>query len=234
MSTVILACSTLQEYVDAAQKKMQTAYPVVLLDKKYHTEPRDMRQQVIQAMEAMEPGVDTVLTAMGFCGGSWADLRFDKRIVIPRVDDCVTILLHTDDTWCPNKKEVGHLYAVSEEPSGFSTTLMYENLLKRYSRQEADLLFDLWFHNYSSLDIVDTGLFDCRRAQYVERMRKDADFIHCTLDYVKGSNHLLEKLVSGNWDRQFLVFEAGQLISQGDFFDESEGGGPLRFSAGAV
>lgn len=219
MSTVILACSTLQEYVEAAQKKMKTTYPVIFLDKKYHVNPKDMQKHIKETMNTIGSEVDTVLVAMGFCGGSWADLCFDKRIIIPRVDDCVTILLHTDDTWYANKKETGHLYSISEEPAGFSTIVMYEELLKKHEQWEADILFDMWFHNYSYLDIVDTGLFDCYNEQFVERMQEDADLIHCTLDFVEGSNYLLEKLVSGRWDQQFLVVEAGRLIKYANFFD---------------
>ena len=48
--------------------------------------------------------------------------------------------------------------------------------------------------------------------------QKNADMIHAALDYVQGSNRILEKLVSGEWDEQFLVAEPGHLIRHGDFF----------------
>lgn len=50
------------------------------------------------------------------------------------------------------------------------------------------------------------------------RQQKNADMIHAALDYVQGSNRILEKLVSGEWDEQFLVAEPGHLIRHGDFF----------------
>lgn len=37
-------------------------------------------------------------------------------------------------------------------------------------------------------------------------------------DYVEGSNHLLEKLIGGNRDEQFLIAEEGHLIRHADFF----------------
>ena len=43
--------------------------------------------------------------------------------------------------------------------------------------------------------------------------------MHVSLDYVQGSNLMLEKLVGGRWDRQFLVAEPGHLIRHGDFFE---------------
>lgn len=50
------------------------------------------------------------------------------------------------------------------------------------------------------------------------KAQKNADVMNVALDYVEGSNLLLEKLVSGRWDEQFLVAEPGHLIRHGDFF----------------
>ena len=65
----------------------------------------------------------------------------------------------------------------------------------------------------------DTGLNDCYSEDYVAKAQKNADVMDVTLDYVEGSNHLLEKLVEGRWDDQFLVAEPGHLIRHGDFFE---------------
>ena len=46
MSTVILSCTTLMEYVQKAQESCGTSYPVVELDRKYHAEPRSEERRV--------------------------------------------------------------------------------------------------------------------------------------------------------------------------------------------
>ena len=53
------------------------------------------------------------------------------------------------------------------------------------------------------------GSWDGIRA---ERKQENADLIRCILDYVPGSNRILEKLVSGKWDEQFVIFEKGETI----------------------
>ena len=61
---------------------------------------------------------------------------------------------------------------------------------------------------------------DCYDLDYVERAQEDADRIHAKLDFVPGSNILLEKLVSGgHWDNQFLIVQPNMTITQGTFFD---------------
>lgn len=66
---------------------------------------------------------------------------------------------------------------------------------------------------------VDTGMADCYSEAFVEMAQRSADLIKCDLDYTVGSNHLLEKLVSGQWDEQFLMAEPGHKIAHKDFFE---------------
>ena len=219
MNAVILACTTLTDYVLAAQETCRTSYPVVWLDRQYHIEPQQMREKILSALSALPEEVDTVLVSMGFCGGSWQDVTSSKRIVIPRVDDCVSLVMTTTDEVKPCTKEIGHMYVFGGSSGGFSIGGIYDSLRQEYDEETAQIVFDMMFANYRNMDIVDTGLYDCYDLAYVERVQADADRIHGELDYVDGSNLLLEKLLSGRWDRQFLVAEPGTTIGQGIFFD---------------
>ena len=46
--------------------------------------------------------------------------------------------------------------------------------------------------------------------------------IRCDLDYVTGSNRVLENLVAGQWKTQFLVLEKGHTVKETDFFPAGE------------
>ena len=76
---------------------------------------------------------------------------------------------------------------------------------------------------YTDADIIDTGVYDCYSEAYVEQAQINADLIRCSLNYVQGSNIILEKLVSGNWDAQFVVAEPGTKIQMKDFKLEAIG-----------
>lgn len=221
MDTVILVCTSLVDYIDEAQRSQGTGYPVVTVDKSYHKEPEQMKRAVIETINALNPQFDTVLVAMGFCGGSWDHVSVNKRVVIPRVDDCVSLLLHTDDGYHPNLKETGHLYMYEKDPDSFLIETMMDEcpVDEEYKTLGADTLFQMFFSGYGHLDIVDTGFNDCYTEEYAIKAQAQADKLHAALDYVQGSNLLLEKLVSGRWDEQFLVAEPGQVIKHGDFFE---------------
>lgn len=215
--TVILSCSSLLLHVEAAQTKMHTRFPVVNLDRRLHAEPKRMRSSILETLDALPPSCETVLAAMGYCGGSWNHIPLSRRVVIPKVDDCITLLLHTDDTPHGNLKEAGHMYFRDCDTGAYSIEGMKEEICRTYGMEFGTSIFGSWFQNYTNADIIDTGVYDCYSEEYVTEAQKNADLIRCSLGYVEGSNRILEKLVSGQWDAQFVVLESGQEMTEQDF-----------------
>lgn len=200
MRTGILACSALSDYVRAAQREMKTDYPIVEIDRSYHDRPQKLHNLVEEGLAKFQAEVDTILIAMGCCGKCWEGMQWHTRLVIPRMDDCVTILLHTDDEWHPNLKKPGHFYHIDEESDHFSLTAMHKKNIARYGECKAKRLKTVLFGSYTNVDIVDTGVFDCHSETYLKKIAKDAELIHVPMGIVKGSNRVMEKLVSGDWD----------------------------------
>lgn len=219
MSTLIFCCTGLRPALKAAQEAMQTEYPVYDLDRIHHVEPLEMRDVIIESLKEVPPEVDTLLVAQGFCGGSWEGVQVPCRTVIPRVDDCITIALQNTDQYQPNLKETGHLYVAEPDPEQFSPRKILENLVAAHGEEQGMIIFDGWFDSYHWLDIVDTGLYDCYDEEFVVRMQEEADFYHGEINFVPGGNRILEKLVAGEWDEQFIVLEPGETTRHGMFFD---------------
>ena len=138
MNAVILGCSSMAKAIDAAQKKTGTDHPVYLISRKYHSSPGQMRLHLMEALHTIPESSDTVLVAMGFCGGSWKDIDTEKRIVIPKVDDCITLMLHTDDSPHFNLKQATHLYM--RDPYGDDFGPMHEKLRMKYGEEKVMLL----------------------------------------------------------------------------------------------
>lgn len=220
-NTVILTCSSLRTHVDIAQQKMNTDYPVITIDRIHHVDPDRMKKIIQEELENNSLRMDTLLVAMGFCGGVWHQVQTTVKTVIPRVDDCVSMLLATDDICIPNRKQTGHLYLYEENPEDFSALSLLNDYVAasdEFQGMDKDCLFHMWFDQYYFLDIIDTGYNNCYEEAYAEQAQKNADMIQAALDYVPGSNLILEKLVSGNWDEQFLIAEPGHIIQHSDFF----------------
>ena len=50
----------------------------------------------------------------------------------------------------------------------------------------------------------------------METARRDAVFLDAELNFVPGSNRLLEKLLAGDWDGQFEIMEPGETFPEGE------------------
>lgn len=218
MSIMILCCTGLKVALDAAQQKMNTAYPVLELDRIYHRDPMEMRDVILETLKKIPSDVDTLLVAQGFCGGSWDNVTVPCRTVLPRVDDCITIALQATDQYQPNLKETGHMYIAEPDPVQFSPCHLLRNLKKKHGEELGECIFQRYFTDYHWLDLVDNGLYDCYDEAFVMRMQEEADLFHADLNFVSGGNRILEKLVSGQWDQQFLVLEAGQTSRHALYF----------------
>lgn len=227
--TVILACTSMLLHLEAAQTRMGTRFPVVELDRRLHAEPKQMRRRILEALDALPTGCDTVLVAMGYCGGSWNHIPLTRRVVVPKVDDCITLLLHTDDTPHGNLKEPGHMYFRDCDTGPYSIEGMKDEICRTYGMEFGTSIFGSWFQNYTNADIIDTGVYDCYSEEYVAEAQKNADLIRCSLGYVEGSNRILEKLVSGHWDGQFVVLKPGWEMTVRDFGLDTGDANPAQY-----
>ena len=207
--TVILSCSSLKDYAEAAQRAVGTAFPVIYLNRVYHRDPQEMREHVLEELGRLPEDVGTVLVSMGFCGGSWEDVEVPCRVVLPRIDDCVSLLLQTTDEPVSDLKEPGRLYVREKDPRRESFHAIFDRLTQDVGEETKRRYHADWMRLYSRIDIMDTGLNDCRRPDYRAVVQADADWLGASLGYVPGGTYLLEKLFSGRWDGQFLVLEKG-------------------------
>ena len=181
-----------------------------------------MRLRLLAALGELAGEVDLVLVAMGFCGGSWESVYAPLRVVAPRADDCITILLNTDGAPHENLKETGHIYIRDTDTGRYSLEGLRESVCEKYGREHGLALFDKWFASYTHADIIDTGTYDSRAEDFLAQARRGAEITRCELRHVPGGNVVLEKLVSGDWDDLFVVAEAGETLTRDMFFPHKE------------
>ncbi len=211
---VIIACNSLQDYVDAAQSRAGTNHPVIYLNQLYHRDPDEMRGHIREAFQKLPEGADTVLIAMGYCGGSWEGISASQTLVIPKIDDCISILLQTGDSVISNLKQPDHLYVRDKKPESFKG--IFERMTARVDAAAKARYHKDWQKLYNMMTIIDTGINDCRSDAYKSAVQEDADWLEAGLEYVDGGTHLLEKLFRGDWDEQFLVLQPGETVRRED------------------
>ena len=106
--TLILCCASVRRHLNAAQQKMGTDFPVQELGWENHREPALLHETLLRTMAELPEGITTVLSCVCSCGGVWEGVTLPCRVVLPKMDDCVTMMLQTDDTLRPDVKHEGH------------------------------------------------------------------------------------------------------------------------------
>lgn len=98
---------------------------------------------------------------------------------------------------------------------------IFDKLTQNLDEETKKRYHDDWKRYYHEIDIIDTKINDCRRADYVQTVKEDAAWLDAKLGFVDGGTYLLEKLFSGRWDEQFNILEAGDSLSD-DIYEEKK------------
>ncbi|MCR4710483.1 MAG: DUF1638 domain-containing protein [Clostridiales bacterium] len=212
-NTVILACTSLKDYVEEAQKRLGTNIKAIYVSRLYHRDPKEMREHILEKLDNLPEGTDTVLVAMGYCGGSWEGVAKNScRIVLPKIDDCVSLVMQLTDEPKSNLKEDKHFYVRDKDPAKESIKAIFEHMAdaQELDQETREKYHKHWQDMYEEIDIIDTPINDARSQEYFDKVKVDADWLDARLEYVMGGTHMIEKLIKGDWDDQFLVLEPGE------------------------
>ena len=217
MKPLIIACELLKYEVEQAKEKVSCDWPLVYIDGGLHLRPELLKKEIQKQLNMIGQETDTVILAMALCGNALDGLTAPVRTVVPKMDDCLTIFLHTDNEQHLNLKVPGNMYTTK----GWLTVKNfikeeYDRTKEKYGEIKTRKIIDAIYDGYTHLTLIDNGTYD------IDEVRKLAEeaaaIINCSLKVEKGSNLILEKLFSGKWDKQFLVFGTGEIITMNSFF----------------
>lgn len=213
MATVVLCCNTLEDEINLALRNCGLDYEIVWLEAGWHNHPDKLRSHIADSLNRLE-GVERALMAMGHCGGACAGLPpFAFELVIPRADDCLSLLLGSME-----KRQ----RASREAPTYFLTAgwLRHtENLITSFSRdrevfgpERAERVYRIMLNHYRRFGFIDTGAYapEGEEAKTLEL----AGLIGIRTERLAGDMAWLERLLTGPWDSgDFIVVPAGEALS---------------------
>jgi hypothetical protein len=189
-----------------------------ILDFGLHLRPGELKKALQAKIDEASEQTEVLLLGYGLCSMAVVGLRATKaHLVIPRVDDCIAIFLGSCDAYKEQaKKEPGTYYLtkgwIEVGDSPFSE---YERLVEKFGEAKADRMTRLMLKNYTRLGFINTGQYEIER--YRDYARNTADKFNLRFEEIQGSPALVNRLVFGPWDEDFLVVEPGQTIQYTDF-----------------
>lgn len=203
----IIACATVAEEL----KLMGVGEDeLVELEFDLHNEPRALHEALQERIDSV-PGKGEIVLGYGLCSNAAVGLSSPtRRLVIPRLDDCIALFLGSRSE---------HLRRLKEEPGTYFLTkgwikaaelpvAEYERLVERYGEGKARRVAKAMLANYRRMVLINTGNY--RLEEFRAAAESMAETLGLRYEEISGSTRLLRKMLEGDWDSEFVVVEPGQ------------------------
>ncbi len=214
----IIACETLRDEIERVAPGVEVEFCEGLL----HDYPDRLRDTLNERIAAT-PGARTILLGYGRCCNGTAGLRAGPhRLVLPAVDDCIAILLGSRKTYLEQFAQAPGTYYYTRGWIEYIDDPYQEYLhaAERYGEEKARHIARLILANYTRVAVIDTHTYDL--ADYEEYLRTVSRFYDLPLQVLDGSLRLLERLVAGPHDGEFITVEPGDELLESRFWNLPE------------
>lgn len=212
MSTLVVACRTISDELNMAIRETGCNYPVLWVDSGLHVYPDSLRDHLQKELNRIG-NVDLVLLAFGYCGNSLLGLTPPAyRMIFPRVDDCITLLLGSKERRNEISDEMG-TYFLTKGWLDYEKNIWveYQESIKRYGKVKTDRIYKMLLEHYKRLGIIETGAYELE--SFLERTKNIAKDLKLKHHVIPGTTRYLKKLLTGPWDEEFILINPGETVA---------------------
>ena len=216
MNTVILACQTMKDELELVMQRLGAACPVVYLESGLHNSPDRLRETIQEQLDSLQ--ADFILMVFGCCGKGLVGIKANKaKVIIPRIDDCITLLLGSTESRrrIPNEISTYFITRGWLDPQG-NIMWSYLEWVERYGEQKALRLTKKMLAHYTRFMIINTGAYALE--SILPSVEDSCEKFNMQYKVISGSLRLLYRLLTGPWDEEFIVLQPGQATSASDFY----------------
>lgn len=152
---VVVSCQVLQDLLDRLLPQ-ELAEKVVYMDYGLHRLPSKMAPTLQEVLEdILEPSL--VVLGYGLCGTGLKGVRAGRHtLLVPRVDDCIALLLGSREAYFREFQTVPGTYYLSKGwlESGSHPLKEYNEYVPRYGAEQAMWIMDQQYRHYERLVLV--------------------------------------------------------------------------------
>lgn len=214
--TKIIACATVVEEI---LPHLPDGVDCEVLDFGLHQHPESLKDTLQRTIDNADEQIDTIVLGYGLCAMAVVGLKATRcTLVVPRLDDCIGIFMGSREAYQAQTELAPGTYYLTKGWIESNDTPLdeYYKLAEKYGPERADRMMQLMLKNYTRIVYIDTGHTD--QEKYREYARKVAEQFHLEYEELAGSNALIEKMVTGDWNGgDFVVTKPGGQIRYADF-----------------
>ena len=223
---VVIACQVFHGLLEQYMPE-DMAEQITFLDYGLHAVPRRLNTTVQETIDSIEQP-SLVVLGYGLCGNGLKDVQAGKHtLVIPRADDCISILLGSRQAYLEQFNAQPGTYYLTKGwlESGSDPLKEYRRYVEDYGQDTAEYLMDTQYQHYKRLVLVAHTQEDLEAyrpqaqevARFCERWGYDYEELLGSDSYVR---RLVE--VAAALDRagdDFIVVPPGGVLKQSQFMD---------------
>ena len=210
----LICCKTMMDEIEAMKpEELLVDYVEYAL----HRTPDKLREELQRRIDE-EQEADVLVFVYGLCSRGLDGLKAgDKTLVIPRVHDCISLLLGSRDTYTREFEASPGTYYLSKGwiDQEADPLQEYHRYREQYGEENARWIIDESYKNYKRVAFIDTNL--PALAEYEEYSKEVACFLEAEYLKLEGESNFFEKLINQDWDQGFLIVLPGEVSKYGDF-----------------
>lgn len=225
MKLRLISCEVLEREAEFCLLESSHLIDVEYTEKEAHEKPDQLRERIQRLIDASD-GYDAVLLGYGLCGNALNGISANNcRLIVPRAHDCCTLFLGSRQRfnevfdgresmpwgstgYCA--KGEGYLRKTDTgSMMGYDKT--YEDFVRQYGEENAAFIWETIHPESDSDEVLFINVPETYDMEIYSRFAKEAgDDKIVTVE--EGSISIIRKLLSGQWDDDFLVVEAGDSV----------------------
>lgn len=199
----IIACQTVGEEL---QSLLPADIALTQLEFNLHRTPENLHIAIQKEIDATADHFDTILLGYGLCANAVIGLQSRRfQLVIPKVDDCIALFLGSQEEYIRQLKYAPGTYYLTKGwiECGDDPYTEYCAMRGKYGHDKAYRVTRRYIANYTRLALINTGNYHAEA--YRKYARMVADYFNLTYEEIPGSNALLQKMIKGQWDQDFVL-----------------------------
>jgi hypothetical protein len=204
MGTKIIACEVMKEEL-LALRDGDGATEIEFVPQGLHSHPEKLNEELQKLLDATH-GASRVVLAFGLCGGGAKNLKAgDFTLTIPRVHDCIALLLGSREKYDEKRKEEpGTLYLSAGWVRGEAPVISeYGRTAAKYGEKRAVSLLRRIYNAYKRVLFISTGSPD--EKSHVEKSQEVASVLGLNHEHTTGDSRFIRTLVNGPWDDDSFI-----------------------------
>ena len=210
--TTAIACETIKDEILYVSSKVKCQFPFSWLSSALHKFPDKLRYELQKEIDQYV-NEENILVLFGYCGNAVLGLSSKHaRLIIPKMDDCISLLLGSNKRRRDLGKE-GCTYYLTKgwmsSDSGIATE--FNRCAMKYGYEKTKMVFKIMLKGYKSIDVINTGVDQLY--ELIGAAQEFADLLELDYKVVDGSLYVFYKALRGQWDEDFVVVEPGEKVT---------------------